>query len=582
MPDDTQTRNQPPSGLRPSFERIAGWLDGLRKVVVAIAVTAAAIIVVAAIVRELAIGGIVIEPVVIKGPDAVDAPTPEVAAQQIARHLDRIQRAGAQEWRKAHVDDSIHSIDLQIPGSPISLGGAAREVVALFGGAPLTVRSALARRPPPAGYSAVTGIAGDPGSMADCPPEGEHALDTLDAVFECIALSAITFHDPKVAASYVFQRERAECKALDTGVVSEMADLQREEQRIQNRRKSCSFDDTQKLLAKVLDTGRKADRPWVLYIYGQIHMARSAALAGLGLQQQLSELDQAIARFRDFQKLMSTSPTAIAILMEAYLDKGIAIHQSTPRLGWSDDPASLLQWRLKLAEQTFAEADAQLNTIPARRSASLDALVGRLEGLLLYRQWMIAAHRRTKSGVLTVATGQPTELEQLSKAIAKFEAADVKTPTSAGSLVDWGNAARGAGKYEEAVALYRRAADLNASSDAAVNIVVAYLDQIVAGPKPAVEGQLLKALGALSDYLAWTSGGGPYDQLIPKTKRALAQTGDADEVPTFETCLTKGLAVENSSDPKIGRWQAAASLKLCVDGAIDRVNARSLGAAAKP
>ena len=40
---------------------------------------------------------------------------------------------------------------------------------------------------------------------------------------------------------------------------------------------------------------------------------------------------------------MSTSPTAIAILMEAYLDKGIAIHQSTPRLGWSDDPASPLQ-----------------------------------------------------------------------------------------------------------------------------------------------------------------------------------------------------------------------------------------------
>jgi tetratricopeptide (TPR) repeat protein len=442
----------------------------------------------------------------------------------------------------------------------------------------MTVRSALARRPPPAGYSAVTGIAGDPASMVDCQPE-EH---TLDAVFECIALNAITFHDPKVAASYVFQREQAECNALDTGVVPELADLQREEQRIQNRRVHCSFDDTQKLLAKVLDSKRKSDRPWVLYLYGQIHMARSAALAGLGLQQQLSELDQAIARFSDFQKLMSTSPTAIAILMEAYLDKGIAIHQSTPRLGWSDDPASLLQWRLKLAEQTFAEAEAQLKTIPARHSASLDALAGRLEGMLLYRQWMIAAHRRTKSGVLTVATGQPAELQQLGKAIAKFEAADAKDPTSAGGLVDWGNVERAAGKYEEAAVLYRRAADLNASSDAAVNIVVAYLDQVAAGPKPADQGQLLKALGALSDYLAWTSGGGPYDQLIPKTKRALAQTGEADEVPAFETCLNKALAADNASDPKIGRWQAAASLKLCVDGAVDRVNARSMGAIAKP
>jgi tetratricopeptide (TPR) repeat protein len=344
----------------------------------------------------------------------------------------------------------------------------------------------------------------------------------------------------------------------------------------------CSFDDTQKLLAKVLDSKRKSDRPWVLYLYGQIHMARSAALAGLGLQQQLSELDQAIARFRDFQKLMSTSPTAIALLMEAYLDKGVAIHQSTPRLGWSDDAASPLQWRLKLAELTFAEAEAQLNTIPARRSASLDALVGRLEGMLLYRQWMIAAHRRTKSAVLTVATGQPAELQQLGKAIVKFEAADAKDLTSAGSLVDWGNVVRAAGRYDEAAALYRRAADLSASSDAAVNIVVVYLDQVVAGPKPADQGQLLKALGALSDYLAWTSGGGPYDQLIPKTKRALAQTANADEVPTFEACLNKALAAENASDPRIGHWQAAASLKLCVDGAVDRVNARSIGAAAKP
>jgi tetratricopeptide (TPR) repeat protein len=579
MPDDTQPRTHPPAGLRPSFDRIASWLDSLRKVVVAVAVTAAAIIVVAAIVRELSIGGIVIEPVVVKSADAADAPTPEVAARQIAQHLDRIQRAGAQEWQRAHVDEEIHRIDLQIPGSPLSLGGAAREIVALFGGTPMTVRSALARRPPPDGYSAVTGIAGDPASIVNCQPEGEH---TLDAVFECIALNAITFQDPKVAASYVFQREQAECNALDAGMVPELVDLQREEHGIQNRRMRCSFDDTQKLLAKVLDSKRKSDRPWVLYLYGQIHMARSAALAGLGLQQQLSELDQAIARFREFQKLMSTSPTAIAILMGAYLDKGVAIHQSTPSLGWSDDPASLLQWRLRLAEQTFAEAEAQLHTLPARRSASLDALVGRLEGMLLYRQWMIAAHRRTKSGVVTVATGQPSELEVLGKAMAKFEAADAKDPTSAGTLVAWGNVVRAAGKYEEAAALYRRSADLTGSSDAALNIVVAYLDQVVAGPKPADSGQLLRALGALSDYLAWTSGGGPYDQLIPKTKRALAQTANADEVPTFEACLNKALAAENASDPKIGHWQAAASLKLCVDGAVNRVNARSIGAAAKP
>jgi hypothetical protein len=53
-------------------------------------------------------------------------------------------------------------------------------------------------------------------------------------------------------------------------------------------------------------------------------------------------------------------------------------------------------------------------------------------------------------------------------------------------------------------------------------------------------------------------------------------------VPTFEACLNKALAADNASDPKIGRWLAAASLKLCVDAAIDRVNARSVSAAAKP
>ena len=133
-------------------------------------------------------------------------------------------------------------------------------------------------------------------------------------------------------------------------------------------------------------------------------------------------------------------------------------------------------------------------------------------------------------------------LQQLAKAIAKFEAADAKDPTSAESLVDWGNIVRAAGRYDDAATLYRRAANLSTSSDADVNIVVAYLDQVVAGPKPAVEGQLLTALGALSDYLAWTSAGSPFDQLIPKTKRALAQTGDADDAPSFEACLNKALS----------------------------------------
>ena len=74
-----------------------------------------------------------IDPVVVKATDTPDAPTPDLAAQQIARQLDRIQRSGVQEWRRLHVDDGIRPVDLQIPGAPISVRNAAREVVALSG-----------------------------------------------------------------------------------------------------------------------------------------------------------------------------------------------------------------------------------------------------------------------------------------------------------------------------------------------------------------------------------------------------------------------------------------------------------------
>ena len=128
------------------FERVANWFDGLRKVLVAAGVGAIVVIVLAAIVRELAMGGIAIDPVVVKATDTPDAPTPELAAQQIARQLDRIQRSGVQEWRRLHVDDGVRPVDLQIPGAPLSVRNAAREVVALFGLAPVTLRSALTRR----------------------------------------------------------------------------------------------------------------------------------------------------------------------------------------------------------------------------------------------------------------------------------------------------------------------------------------------------------------------------------------------------------------------------------------------------
>lgn len=550
----------------PTFEQMTNGFDGFRKGVMAIGAAFIVIVVLAAIARELAMGGMVIDPVVVKATNTPDAPTPELAAQQIARQLDLIQRSGVQEWRRLHVDDGLHPVDLQIPGAPLSLRSAAREVVALFGLAPVTLRSALTRRNDQGGYSAVMSLAGDHGAMANCPADGIE--DTLDNIYECIAFSAIAFVDPKTAASYILKREQAECKGLDSGLVPAMADLHREEHRINNRRELCSFARTQKLISRMMTGTNKADLRWVPYIFGQIHMARAEALVGVGLQQQLSELDQAIGRFRDSQRQMQDSPTTIAVLMKAFLRKGIIIHQTTPPMNWTDDADSLLQKRLNIADQTFAEAAAQLQQIPKSRSPGLDALVSRLEGLLIYRQWMIDAHRRTKSGVITVAMGKD-ELADLEKAAAKYAAAEAKAPASATDLMDWGNILRATGKFDEAVVKYRRAVDLDPSTEGPVlNIAIAYIERFERHAGSPDTGQLLVALGSLADYLAWTSSGGPYRSLLPRVKRLLASVGHGQE---FEECLSKTLGAPPFSDPKIEKWKDAAVFKFCVDGAIDSI-----------
>jgi hypothetical protein len=550
------------------FERVANWFDGLRKVLVAAGAGVIVVIVVAAIVRELAMGGLAIDAVVVKATDTPDAPTPDLAAQQIARQLDLIQRSGVQEWRRLHVDDGVHPVDLQVPGAPLSLRGAAREVVALFGLAPVTLRSALTRRNDQGRYSAVMSLAGDHGSMANCPLEGVD--DTLDKIYECIALSAIAVVDPKTAASYMFKREQAECTrpGIAVGLVQGMPDLHREEHRINNRRDHCSFTRTQNLISKMMSSTNKADLRWVPYIFGQIHMARAKALIDVGLQQQLSELDQAIGRFRDSQSQMQDSPTAVAVLMKAFLSKGIIIHQTTPPMDWDDDPESLLQKRLTIADQTFAEAAAQLQQLPKARSPGLDALVSRLEGLLIYRQWMIDAHRRTKSGIVTVAVGQ-AEVADLEKAAAKYAAAEAKVPASASDLLDWGNILRASGKFEEAIVKYRRAVDLDPSNaDPALNVVIAYIERFERSSAPPDTGQLMVALGSLADYLAWLSGGGPYGSLLPKVKGLLAGVGHGE---AFQDCLTRTLAPPPLADPKVDKWKDAAVFKFCVDEAIDRI-----------
>ena len=85
----------------------------------------------------------------------------------------------------------------------------------------------------------------------------------------------------------------------------------------------------------------------------------------------------------------------------------------------------------------------------------------RLEGQLIYRQWMLLAHRRTKSGQVSVALGQPTELALLADAAQRYASAAAKGPISASLYIEWGNVLRASGDFGGSVEKYLRAADLN-------------------------------------------------------------------------------------------------------------------------
>ena len=98
------------------FEAFSSWLDGSARSWCSVAVTIGVCLVVVAGLPRVWKDGIVIEPVIVQLPDLKGAPTPDLASQQIAKHIDYIQKAGVGEWRKLHVDQGSNPIDLQVPG----------------------------------------------------------------------------------------------------------------------------------------------------------------------------------------------------------------------------------------------------------------------------------------------------------------------------------------------------------------------------------------------------------------------------------------------------------------------------------
>ncbi|MDB5487112.1 MAG: hypothetical protein JWQ58_827 [Reyranella sp.] len=550
-----------------AFETMTKWLELLRKASISVAVVLAISVVTVLVVREACEEGIVIDPVIVQLNDLKEALTPELAALYIAKHIDGIQRSGVNEWRKLYVDQSPNPIDLQIPGAPLSLRTGVREIAGLLGFKRPTLKmSIVARRVTPV-LAATVGIVGDPAARASCEEEAD--ADGMERIFACLALNAVIFIDPKVAASYVFDAEEKSCAGLDTDLPANPTALEREQRRILNRKVRCGFARTQELIAKVLQAGRAEDLPWVPYVYGKIHLARAEALTGIDQEQQIGELDQAIGRFISTSSQLPTSTSAIAILFEAYVRKGIAIHDSTKNFDWSDDPASALQWKFWLAESTFNDAANQLKRLPARRSQELDTLVQRIEGTLYYRQWMIAAHRRLKSGEATVGLGNEEELAILRRSAERYAAAGRYLKTAA-LFMDWGNSLRALGKFDEAADLYLRAADL-APDDfrPRIDVATAYLDRVKYGPSPAEPLHVLIALGASSNYFAWISGRIPFDDFLNGIEAALANTGTVGDLALFQSCRPRPEGVSEAE-----RTAYVAAAKNCVDQVIAQANGR--------
>ena len=572
MPNDS-TPATPTRGAFATTQSVVNWLELIRKVTVSLAVIVGIGVLAIVVVREVFREGIIIDPVIVQLPEGHGAPMPDLVAQQIARNIDVIQRAGVSEWRKLYVDQSTSPIDLQVPGAPITLKASIREIASLFGVRQPRLRiSIVIRRDPAQYYFASIAVLGRPEARSTCKADDTPA--GIDEILRCVALRAVGHIDPKVAAVYAFRSEEDTCSKLDAAL-GENDHTIREKQRISSLRERCSFSDTQGLIAKMLKSGDPAELPWVSYVFGRIHLARAAALAGIDHDQQLAQLDQAIDRFRESQKGLPTSPTALTILIDTQIRKGVALQESAKSIYDS----KLRKWRLQLADWAFKEAEEELKDLPQNQDQALSVLVRRFYGKLIYLQRKLKTQQRQgDTGVLAAISG-PDKLDELRVAAKHYAWAAAYGPQSAELLIEWGNVLHAIGDFDEAAKKFRRAAEFSPDEPKPwLNIAIAHLDSVNDKGTEPVLLQLLIALGASANYLGWRSKEEPSSEFIDQIKQALARFGTED-AESFSKCVDAGhTAPDTSTSSGIERSQAIATLKACVDQAIDRINHHNIDA----
>ena len=550
------------------------------------------------VVKECRYDGIVMEPVIVKGPTVDGAPTVEMATQQIALYIDKIQRTGVHEWRAHDLADSESlGVSIQIPGSSLNVETIVRELAGMFPHRRRVLKISITANPAGSGYVGAIAISQDgPPVRATCPSDDKPGA--LSRMFECLAVEAMKVVDPLFAASYVLSVERDRCVQFKAGTPSPTNPVADEQHQLEALREHCSFVDTRAVVASIVMRDRAEDQAWVSFFYSKLHLARARALAKIDAEAQWYEFDRAINRFRALSK-QEVPPSALATQLWAYIRNGLSIQESVIALDWKDGTkAEIIKHRLATADRFLQEAGHRLQNLtdgqhkgmaepafpPSAGMVSqarfddadpLGPMTTFMQGIILYRQWMIQSHRRKAENDSPYAVG-PDEEKQLKEAVKLFEASKGYARHKAPLLLQWGNALRALRQPEEAIAKYRQASDIDIKDYAPVlNVAVTLLDKAAAsGPTAKGLEARFDALRQTANYLTWVSDGGPFiarPTLPSRIANALAGAGP--EAEQFEKCRQDHAQYEEAR-PEVQHMSHTAALKICVDRARDSLALR--------
>jgi hypothetical protein len=142
--------------------------------------------------------------------------------------------------------------------------------------------------------------------------------------------------------------------------------------------------------------------------------------------------------------------------------------------------------------------------------------------------------------------------------------------------MQWGNALRASRQFEDAIAQYRRAGDIDTKDYAPVlNVAVALLQKAAISDSTAKGMQArFDALRQTSNYLTWVSDGGPFIARPTLPSRiADALVGVGSEAQEFAKCRLDHERYEDAP-PEVPHMSHTAALKICVDRARDNLALR--------